>query len=880
MKKGSPNTVYLKDYTPPPFFIEDVALEFQLGEEATLVYSTLVMRRNPDSHAEDGLVLHGEQLELLSLKLDGVSMSQRQYHKDKECLKIPQVPQRFILEMVTRIMPQENTSLEGLYKSSGNFCTQCEAEGFRKITYFLDRPDVMVSYTTTIVADRDKYPVLLSNGNLISTGKLEDDRHYATWRDPFPKPSYLFALVAGNLVCKEGVYCTQSGREVALRIYVQEHNIDKCEHAMDSLKKAMSWDERTFGLEYDLDVYMIVAVDDFNMGAMENKGLNIFNSKFVLARPDTATDTDYAGIEGVIAHEYFHNWTGNRVTCRDWFQLSLKEGLTVFRDQQFSADMGSRTVKRINDVRLLRTHQFAEDASPMAHPVRPQSYMEINNFYTVTVYEKGAEVVRMYHTLFGEEGFRKGMDLYFQRHDGHAVTTDDFAAAMADANHADLSQFKRWYDQAGTPRITVKGVWNPDRCNYILDVAQDCPSSPGQDHKEPFHIPIRLGLLAADGSNIPLQLKDEAQPSGLSRILELREASQIFEFVSVPEKPVPSLFQGFSAPVNLHYEYPNDELAFLLTHDSDLFNRWEAGQKFVTNWIKILIEQYQAKRSLEVGGDFASAFKNTIVDPELDNALIAEAITLPSEAYIGELVEQVDVDAIHAARESLRRSLAADLESMLLQTYQNNKIEGSYHYNAADAGRRRLKNLCLAYLNTLDKLEYRNLAMQQFKLADNMTDSIGAMQSLIDCKGDEREEVLRSFYDRWQQDTLVMDKWFTIQALSCRKDTLDRVKQLLEHALFSIRNPNKVRALIGAFAHSNPTQFHRVDGAGYEFIADQVLQLDSLNPQVAARLVRAFSRWRRYPSNRQTLMQRQLERIMGASGLSKDVYEIVSKSLN
>jgi aminopeptidase N len=879
MKKGSPNTIYLKDYTPPPFFIEDVALEFQLGEEATLVYSTLVMRRNPDSHVEDGLVLDGEQLELLSLKLDGVSLSKRQYHWDRGCLEIPQVPQRFILEIVTRIKPQENTSLEGLYKSSGNFCTQCEAEGFRKITYFLDRSDVMATYTTTIVADRDKYPVLLSNGNLIYSGELNDNRHYATWRDPFPKPSYLFALVAGDLVCDEGAYRTQSGREVALRIYVQEHNIDKCGHAMDSLKKAMSWDERTFGLEYDLDIYMIVAVDDFNMGAMENKGLNVFNSKFVLARPDTATDMDYAGIEGVIAHEYFHNWTGNRVTCRDWFQLSLKEGLTVFRDQKFSADMGSRAVKRINDVRLLRTYQFAEDASPMAHPVRPQSYMEINNFYTVTVYEKGAEVVRMYHTLFGEEGFRKGMDLYLQRHDGQAVTTDDFAAAMADANQADLSQFKRWYDQAGTPEISVRAEWNPDRCSFSLDITQDCAPSPGQDHKEPFHIPLRLGLLASDGSDIPLQLTDEAQHGGLSRILELRDKRQSFEFVNVPEKPVPSLFRGFSAPVNLRYEYSNDELAFLLAHDSDPFNRWEAGQKFAIDRIKMLIEQYQGKRNLEVGDDFAAAFKNTLMDPELDKAFIAEVMTLPSETYIGELIEQVDVDAIHAARQSLRRSVAADLESILLQTYKSNQTEGSYRYNAADAGRRRLINLCLTYLTTLDKREYRSLAMQQFKLANNMTDSIGAMQSLIDCEGVEREEVLRTFHDRWQQDTLVMDKWFTIQALSCGEGTLDRVRQLLEHPLFSIRNPNKVRALIGTFAHNNPIQFHRVDGAGYEFIADRVLQLDSINPQVAARLVRAFSRWRRYESNRRTLMQMQLERIMGTSGLSKDVYEIVSKSL-
>ena len=522
MKKGSPKTIYLKDYTPPAFLIDDVALNFELDEDATLVYSTLAMRRNPERvEAQNTLTLNGEQLELIFVGIDGKALHGTQYHVDAETLRIPGVPDRFVLEIVTRIRPRENTSLEGLFKSSGNYCTQCEAEGFRKITYFLDRPDVMATYTTTITADRDKYPVLLSNGNLNSSGELEGNRHYACWRDPFPKPSYLFALVAGNLVCKEDTYPTRSGREVTLRIYVQEHNIDKCDHAMASLKKAMNWDEHTFGLEYDLDIYMIVAVDDFNMGAMENKGLNVFNSKYVLARPDTATDQDYAGIEGVIAHEYFHNWTGNRVTCRDWFQLSLKEGLTVFRDQEFSADMSSRAVKRINDVRMLRTHQFAEDAGPMAHPVRPQSYIEINNFYTMTVYEKGAEVVRMYQTLFGRGGFRKGMDLYFERHDGQAVTTDDFAAAMGDTNQHDMSQFMRWYDQAGTPELSTVGLWNPEERSYTLDVTQTCPATPGQEKKVPVHVPLKIGLLSSDGSDMPLQLEDETEPAGTTRLLHI-----------------------------------------------------------------------------------------------------------------------------------------------------------------------------------------------------------------------------------------------------------------------------------------------------------------------------------------------------------------------
>lgn len=880
MKKGSPKTIYLKDYTPPAFLIDDVALEFDLHEDSTLVYSTLALRRNPE-HPEsvNTLTLDGEQLELISVSLNDRTLHHTEYQIDEQALTVPDVPQRFVLKVITRIKPQENTSLEGLYQSSGNYCTQCEAEGFRKITYFLDRPDVMATYTTTIRADRDRYPVLLSNGNLVSSGEFEGNRHYACWRDPFPKPSYLFALVAGKLVCKGDTHLTCSGRKVDLRIYVQEHNIDKCDHAMVSLKKAMKWDEETFGLEYDLDIYMIVAVDDFNMGAMENKGLNVFNSKYVLARPETATDQDYGGIEGVIAHEYFHNWTGNRVTCRDWFQLSLKEGLTVFRDQEFSADMSSRAVKRINDVRMLRTHQFTEDSGPMAHPVRPQSYMEINNFYTMTVYEKGAEVVRMYQTLFGKEGFRKGMDLYFERHDGQAVTTDDFAACMAEANQQDLSQFVRWYDQAGTPELSVVGQWNAQDSSYTLHVKQTCPPTPGQEIKAPFHIPLKVGLLDSDGNDMPLQLEGETVPAATTRLLQLREPKQSFRFVDLRETPVPSLLRDFSAPVILKYDYSTEELAFLSAHDSDPFNRWEAAQKYAMKKLSALLDQQQNGQAMRVEAGFAQTFKRTLIDPYIDRALIAETLTLPAESYIAEHVDVIDVDVIHSGRQELRRTLAQELEAEFTRIYHENRLEGDYRYNANDAGRRRLKNLCLAYLTTLGDPQYRELARQQFTSAGNMSDSIGAMQALNDCDGEEREEVLRLFLQRWQTDTLVMDKWFAMQAMSHRRDTLDQVTRLMKHPLFSIRNPNKVRSLIGAFAHSNPTNFHRADGDGYAFVAERVLEIDKLNPQVASRLVRGFSRWKKHEPKRKELMRQQLERIAATPRLSKDVYEVVSKSL-
>jgi aminopeptidase N len=880
MTTDRPQTIYLDDYTPPDFLIDNTELHFVLGEEVTQVRSTLSVRRNPEKTTErPPLKLNGEQLQLVSIKLDGESLSHDQFQTNAEDITIPHVPAHFQLDIEARIKPQENTALEGLYQSSGNFCTQCEAEGFRKITYFLDRPDVMSKFTTTIVADKVHYPALLANGNLIDSGDLDGNQHFATWQDPFPKPCYLFALVAGNLICKEDVYVTRSGRPVTLKIYVQEHNIDKCDHAMHALKKAMRWDEATFGLEYDLDIYMIVAVDDFNMGAMENKGLNIFNSKYVLARPETATDSDYAHIEGVIAHEYFHNWTGNRVTCRDWFQLSLKEGLTVFRDQEFTADMTSRPVKRIEDVRLLRTHQFPEDSSPMAHPVRPPSYIEINNFYTMTVYEKGAELVRMYQTLFGREGFRKGLSLYLERHDGQAVTIDDFAAAMADTNHYDLAQFKRWYTQAGTPVVTVTGRWDSEDNSYTLFISQSCPPTPGQAHKAPFDLPLKVGLLAAEGTDIPLQLEGERSAAATSRVLGVRASEQRFKFVNVREKPVPSLLRDFSAPVILRYRYTDEELAFLLTFDSDQFNRWEAGQKLVINDLKRLIAAYQQGKSLKIDETSILAFKKVLQDTALDRAYVSEILVLPSETYISELFETIDVQAIYVARRTFRQSMAEILESELLQTYHENKLEGAYRYSAEDAGHRKLKNLCLAYLATLGKSEYHALARQQYVDTQNMTDMMGAMMALRDSDCKEREEIYESFHDRWQNDPLVMDKWFSNQAMSSRNNTLETVRQLMEHPLFSIRNPNRVRALIGAFAHSNPIHFHRADGAGYAFVAEQVLVLDRLNPQIAARLAKAFSRWKKYDPTRQSCMQQQLKQLASSKEISRDLYEVVTKSL-
>ena len=884
MPAAAPQTVRLADYTPPAHLVERVALRFELAEDGTRVHTSMRVRRNP-AHAHGGapLALDGADLELLALRLDGRELSSAEYAIDAERLTIENVPEQFSLEVETRIHPETNTSLEGLYKSGGAFCTQCEAEGFRKITWYPDRPDVMARFTTTIVADRTRYPVLLSNGNDIERGDLDDGRHFVTWEDPFPKPSYLFALVAGRLACIEDRFTTRSGREVRLRIYVEPHNDRKCDHAMASLKKAMAWDEQVYGLEYDLDTFMIVAVDDFNMGAMENKGLNIFNSKYVLAQPETATDQDYAGIEGVIAHEYFHNWTGNRVTCRDWFQLSLKEGLTVFRDQQFSADMGSAPVKRIQDVRILRAHQFAEDAGPMAHPVRPDAYIEISNFYTVTIYNKGAEVIRMIHGLLGAQNFRKGMDLYFRRHDGQAVTTDDFVQAMQDASGVDLNRFRRWYWQAGTPVVEADGHWDEASRRYLLTLRQSCPPTPGQAEKEPFHVPVAIGLVDEHGNDIAalpphgVERRDDGDTHTL--VIGLTEREQSFEFAEVPSRPRLSLGRNFSAPVRFVTAREAGELAFLMGHDRDAFNRWDAGQEFASDLLLRLVAEVQAGREPHLPDEFRDAVARTLSDQSLDAALRAEAMRLPGESLIADRMSVIDADAIHTARQSLVRALGGALAAPLQATYDACRSNAPYQFDAGHSGRRGLKNICLAYLVESASEDAIALAGRQFDSADNMTDSLGALAALANVECAERDRALAAFAERWRDDPLVMDKWFALQATSHLPDTLANVERLLEHPAFDMRNPNRIRAVIGAFCHGNQVRFHDASGAGYRFLADRVLDIDPRNPQVAARLAGAFSRWRRFDPQRQQLMRAAMERIRATTDLSKDTYEVVSKTL-
>ncbi len=875
----APQPILLRDYVVPAFLLDRVDLTFELDETSTRVSSRLVLHRNPDHPVSDAdLVLDGHELMLESVLLDGEPMSTDRYDVDDESLTIKGLGESAILEITTRIEPQKNTSLMGLYKSNGNFFTQCEAEGFRKITYYLDRPDVMTRFTTTIIADRSKYPVLLSNGNRVGEGQYDRNRHWVKWVDPFKKPSYLFALVAGKLSCLQDSFTTRSGRKVALEIYVEPQDLEKCHHAMESVKRSMKWDEDVYGLEYDLDSYMIVAVSDFNMGAMENKGLNIFNTKYVLARPETATDADYMGVEAVIAHEYFHNWTGNRVTCRDWFQLSLKEGLTVFRDQEFTADMTSRAVKRIDDVRTLRTAQFAEDASPMAHPVRPDSYIEINNFYTVTIYEKGAEVVRMYHTLLGAEGYRKGIDLYFKRHDGQAVTCDDFASAMGDANGFDFAQFKRWYSQAGTPVVKVVSQFDAANQTYTLDISQTCPPTPGQPEKLPFHIPIALGLLDAAGAEIPLQLAGEASPQGTTRVLQLTEASQRFVFTGISAQPTPSLLRGFSAPVKLDYPWTRQELAFLMAHDSDSFCRWEASHTLIREVLLELIAAARASEILSLPGELVDAMRRALLDEAADPALIALMFTLPAETYLADQVDEIHPDAIRTAREYLRVALAKALRSEFKHTYARFcGATQAYRYAAVDIAKRALKNVCLGYLTSLDEPAFIELAQTQFQQANNMTDSQAALAALVELP--QGATALADFANRWQDDPLVMNKWFTLQAMDKRADALDRVRALQQHPAFQITNPNKVYALLATFCSSNLAGFHRADGAGYAFAAEQILVLDKLNPQVASRLARSFNRWKKLEPTRRAQAKTALEKLAAHADLSRDVFEIISKNL-
>ncbi|MDX1451811.1 MAG: aminopeptidase N [Oleiphilaceae bacterium] len=864
MREASSNIVYLKDYAAPPYLIDRVELSIRLFEEGAEVHSCLHMRRSGD-HGDTSLRLDGEELELRSLKLDGQPLAADTYTQDEESLVVHAVPNAFVLESVVWIRPQDNKRLEGLYQSSSMFCTQCEAEGFRRITFYLDRPDVMAEFTTRVEAEKSKYPVLLSNGNPVDSGELDGGRHFVTWHDPFPKPCYLFALVAGDLHLQQDRFTTCSGREVDLRIYVDHKNADKCDYALDCLKRSMKWDEEVYGREYDLDIFMIVAVDDFNMGAMENKGLNIFNSSCVLAKPDAATDATYQRIEAIVAHEYFHNWSGNRVTCRDWFQLSLKEGFTVYRDSQFSADMGSAPVKRIDDVNLLRTAQFAEDAGPMAHPVRPASYMEISNFYTLTVYEKGAEVVRMLHTLLGAEKFREGSDLYFERHDGQAVTTDDFVAAMAEVSGRDLMQFKRWYTQAGTPIVEVSDEFDQERARYTLRLRQSCPATPGQAEKEPFHIPVALGLIAPDGSEVT------------NTLYELTETEAEVHFEGVVEKPIPSLLRGFSAPVKLRYAYSDDELLFLMQHDQDGFNRWDAGQVLAARVIAKVMEQGESA----VTTAFIEAYRSILMNRQIDNAMLCKLLMLPSESYLIEQSEVADVEAIHRARETVRKYLAQALETELLNLYADNHVQTSQPDLAFDAmSQRALKNGVLALLSAYPGEQFLQIAREQFESANTMTDSFSALSALVNSgMRTEAEAALNDFYQRWRHDNQVMEQWFSVQAASPVFADLDVIKRLMAMPDFSITNPNKVRSVIGAYCNQNHLRFHDEAGTGYTFLADQVMTLDDINPQIASRLLTPLTRWKKYDASRQEKMLAQLRRIHAKEKLSKDVREVVEKSL-
>jgi aminopeptidase N len=877
MRTDIAQPIRLKDYRPPDWLVDTVSLDVSLHSTATKVRATLSLRPNPNNAAAP-LVLDGDGLSLVSLKLDGATVHADNYVATPESLTILQPPNGpFTLEMETLVDPSANTQLSGLYRSNGTFCTQCEAEGFRRITYFPDRPDVMAVYTTRIEANKAEAPVLLSNGNLIESGEIADGRHFAVWHDPHPKPSYLFALVGGDLACVEDRFVTVSGRNVTLRIYVEHGKEERCGYAMDSLKRSMRWDEKIFGREYDLDIFMIVAVSDFNMGAMENKGLNVFNDKYVLASADTATDGDYAQIEAVIAHEYFHNWTGNRITCRDWFQLCLKEGLTVFRDQEFSSDMRSRPVKRIADVRGLRAAQFIEDAGPLAHPVRPETYKEINNFYTATVYEKGAELVRMVQTLIGRESFRTGMDLYFARHDGEAATVEQFIQCFADASARDMTQFMRWYSQAGTPEVTVAGRFDQMRRNYTLECKQQVPPTPGQPNKDPMVIPLSLGLVGKDGNDIPLALSNG---TSVANHVVLTQPSAHFEFSGVTERPVLSINRGFSAPIRLVTDLDASDLGFLAAHDRDPFNRWQALQTIST---RLLIDNVAALRAGRPVGDdhkLTRALAAILDDTTLEPAFVALALMLPGEGDIArEIGQDIDPDAIFRARAALKAEIGERLGQSLTAAYDRMTVPGPYSPDAHSAGRRALRNVALDLLAARAEPPAISRAARQFKAADNMTDRMAALATLSLHEVPERKAALADLYARYASDALVVDKWFSLQAVIPQPDTLDKVRALTSHPAFSMANPNRVRALIGAFAQANATQFNRPDGAGYEFVADTILTFDPKNPQISARLATAFRTWRTLESTRRAKAEMALQRLKGVPNISRDLADIVERAL-
>jgi aminopeptidase N len=890
MNSITPSIVYLKDYTPPAWLVDNITLDIAIHTDFTEITASLAIRRNPMVPA-GALILNGEDLELVSIHVNAHPLAAHEFVCANDLLTIAAVPDTATIKTVVRIHPDQNTQLSGLYRSKDGYFTQCEAQGFRRITFYPDRPDVMARFTCTLHADKKIFPVLLSNGNLIAHGDEADGRHWATWEDPFAKPSYLFACVAARLDKLVDTYTTKSGRIVQCAVFVEPGKLDQCDHAMAAIKKAMKWDEDVFGLEMDLDDYMIVAVGDFNMGAMENKGLNIFNTKYVLARPDTATDSDYQNIDRVVAHEYFHNWTGDRVTCRDWFQLSLKEGLTVFRDQQFGMDVHSAAVTRIQEVRTLRAAQFPEDAGPMAHPIRPASYAEINNFYTTTVYEKGAEVIRMIHTLIGQAAFRRGMDLYFARHDGQAVTCEDFVAAMQDASGVNLTQFQRWYNQAGTPRLIVRSKHDAATRRYTLHVEQELPATAYEERLEreglpqargPYHLPLVVSLLDALGEPLPLRLIDEPKGSTVTeRTLEVRETRQTFVFEDIIDTPVPSLLRGFSAPVLLDYPFTEAQLTQLMAFDTDAFNRWEAGQRLAND---ILLRGVAVLQGKDHGDWIPAAYieamhrlldSATVTDP----ALIAEALVLPSETLLAEQMEVVDPDAIHEARLALRKALATALREPLEATYRRLETDAPYATDGTQIGARALRNACLGYLAEIGDEQSNALVVEHFERAANMTDAMAALGVIANLEIPARHTLLDSFYSHWKHEALVVDKWLQVQATSRLAGTTGDVRALMAHEAFDIRNPNKVYALVRAFCAGNPKAFHAADGSGYKLAADVILQLDPLNPQVTSRIARCFDRWKKFDPVRQGKAREQLERIRAQPNLSADVAEVIGKSL-
>ncbi|MBM5031606.1 aminopeptidase N [Vibrio parahaemolyticus] len=864
----APQAKYRKDYQAPSHTITDIDLTFDLYDSDTIVTALSKVVQKGESTT---LELDGEGLELRSVKVNGEDWA---HHEVKEAsLVLSDLPAEFELEIITKIDPEANTALEGLYKSGGAFCTQCEAEGFRRITYYLDRPDVLAKYTTKVIADKATYPYLLSNGNRIAQGEAENGRHWVQWQDPHPKPAYLFALVAGDFDVLRDKYTTMSGRNVDLEIFVDKGNLDRAGHAMTSLINSMKWDEERFGLEYDLDIYMIVAVDFFNMGAMENKGLNIFNSKFVLANDQTATDRDYLGIEAVIGHEYFHNWTGNRVTCRDWFQLSLKEGLTVFRDQEFSSDLGSRAVNRIDNVRIIRGPQFAEDASPMSHPIRPDKVIEMNNFYTLTVYEKGSEVIRMYHTLLGEEGFQKGMKLYFERHDGTAATCEDFVSAMEDATGVDLKQFRLWYSQSGTPTLRVNSEYNAEAKTYALTVEQFTEATQDQAEKQALHIPFDIELYDSKGQVIPLIINGES----VHNVLDIKQDKQTFVFENVVEQPVPSLLREFSAPVKLEYDYSDAELIFLMKHATNDFARWDASQMLLAKYIRQNVTNVQTGSEVQLSEDLIDAFRGVLLDENLEPAFIAQVFSLPSINEITGWYKQIDVDAVDTVLNSITVSLSAALEDELSATYHTLK-QAEYTIDHAAIGKRALRNQCLQFLAHTDK--GNTLVKAQYEAANNMTDTIAAMSAANSAQLECREELMADYSDKWKHDGLVMDKWFALQGTNPAEDALEKVKATMNHEAFSLKNPNRTRSLIGSFLAANPVRFHDKSGSGYQFAGDILRQLNDSNPQVASRMIDPLLKFRKYDEARQAMIRAELEKLKAMDNLAKDLFEKVTKALD